>query len=79
MFDINAPIKKRYIRENQSPFMNKTLQKSVMTRSRLRNKFLKNKTLQIKSKKKKNTVSVFFERKKDSFFDNLDTENITDN
>ena len=57
--------------------MNKTLQKSVMTRSRLRNKFLKNKTLKIKSKK--NTVSVFFERKKDSFFDNIDTENITDN
>ena len=44
MFDINAPIKGRYIRANQAPFMNKTLQKAVMTGSRLRNKFLKNKT-----------------------------------
>ena len=44
VFDIHGPIKKRYMRANQGLFMNKTLQKAVMTRSRLRNKFLKNKT-----------------------------------
>ena len=44
VFDIHAPIKKRYITANQGLFMNKTLQKAVMTLSRLRNKFLKNKT-----------------------------------
>ena len=44
MLHIHAPIKKHYIRANQGIFMNKTLQKAVMTRFRLRNKFLKNKT-----------------------------------
>ena len=43
VFDVHAPIKKRYIRTVQGPFRNKTLQKIVMARSRLRNKFLKNK------------------------------------
>ena len=41
--DVHAPTKKRYIRANQHLFINKTLQKAVMTDSRLRNKFLKNK------------------------------------
>ena len=37
----HAPLKKRYIRANNAPFMNKTLCKAIMVRSRLRNKFLK--------------------------------------
>ena len=37
----HAPLKKRYIRANNSPFMNKTLSKAIMDRSRLRNRFLK--------------------------------------
>ena len=36
-------LQKCYIRANQHLFINKTLQKAVMTDSRLRNKFLKNK------------------------------------
>ena len=44
VFDIQAPIKKCYIRANQRAFMNKTLKKAAMTRSRIRNKFLNNKT-----------------------------------
>ena len=47
--------------------MNKTLEKAVMTRSRLRNKFLENKTQSNETayKKKRNyCVSNFFERKK---------------
>ena len=38
-----APIKKKYARGNQMPFMTKNLSKEIMTRSRLRNKHLKNK------------------------------------
>ena len=40
----HAPMKKRYIRANNAPFMNKELCKAIMTRSRLRNIFLKLKT-----------------------------------
>ena len=66
MLHIHAPIKKHYIRANQGIFMNKTLQKAVMTRFRLRNKFLKNKLSLTKLliKRKGTTVSVFLERKK---------------
>ena len=39
-----APIKKKYARGNQMPFMTKDLSKEMMTRSRLRNKYLKDKT-----------------------------------
>ena len=39
-----APLKKKYIRGNQQPFMNKDLSKAIMTRSRLRNIYLKNRT-----------------------------------
>ena len=42
--DSFAPIKKKYARGNQTPFMSKTLFKEIMTRSKLRNKYLKHKT-----------------------------------
>ena len=35
-----APLKEKYIKANNSPFMNKMLSKAVMNKSRLRNKFL---------------------------------------
>ena len=37
-------LKTRLVRANNSPFMTKELYKAIMTRSRLRNKFLKLKT-----------------------------------
>ena len=40
----HAPIKKRYIRANQAPFIDKTISKHIMKRSRLRNKFLNTKS-----------------------------------
>ena len=40
----HAVIKQRYVRANQAPFINKTINgKEIMKRSRLRNKFLNNK------------------------------------
>ena len=42
----HAPPKKRYIRANNSPFMTKALCKSIMLRSRLRNKSLQLKTIE---------------------------------
>ena len=40
----HAPIKKRYIRGNQAPFINKKINKEIMKRSHLRNKFLNTKS-----------------------------------
>ena len=39
-----APRKRKIIRGNESPFMNKTLKKAIMKRSRLKNKYLKENT-----------------------------------
>ena len=40
----SAPIEKKYARGNRMPFMTKNLSKEIMTRSLLRNKYLKHKT-----------------------------------
>ena len=40
----HAPIKKRYVLANQAPFINKKINKEIMKRLRLRNKFLNTKS-----------------------------------
>ena len=45
LLDLHAPMKTKYIRANNGPFMNKILSKAIMTRSRLQNKYLKCPTL----------------------------------
>ena len=42
--DKYAPIKEKSIRANSQPFMNKTINKAIMNRSRFKNKFIKNPT-----------------------------------
>ena len=44
IFNIHAPLKKKILRGNDVPFMNKGLCKLICTRSRLRNRYLKNTT-----------------------------------
>ena len=45
VLDKIAPWKKKYVRGNHSPFMNKALSKAIMVRTKLKNTFLKNKVL----------------------------------
>ena len=40
-FNKHAPMKDKYVCVNNSPFWNKRLHKALMTRSRLKNKYLK--------------------------------------
>ena len=42
--DKMVPLKQKHIRSNLSPFMNKDIHKAIMTRTRLRNRFLKEPT-----------------------------------
>ena len=44
IFNKYAPIKRKYVRANEAPFMNKQPHKAIMKRSRLRNEFLKDRT-----------------------------------
>ena len=64
-----APNKKRSIRANQAPFMNKTLQQAIMKRSRLRNIFKKNCTEENKRNynKQRNFCVSLLRKEKKSF------------
>ena len=57
----HARAKQKFVRGNHMPFMNKTLSKAIMGKTRFRNKYLRNKTDKSKKKytKQRNTVSHF--------------------
>ena len=44
LIDKYVPLKCKYIRANEAPFMNKEIRKAIMTRSRLKNRFYREKT-----------------------------------
>ena len=74
-------LKKKYARGNQMPFMTKDLFKEIMTRSRLRNKYLKHKTEEIRllyTQQRTKCVSLLRETKI-NYYGNLDEKDITDN
>ena len=77
----HAPLKGKYTRANNSPFMNKKLSKAVMNRSRLRNKFLRNPTDESRSvyTKYRNYCTGLFRREKKSYYNNLNVKLVTDN
>ena len=77
-----APMKKKYVRANNAPFMNKTLCKAIMNRSRLRNRYLKNPNChqtELNYKRQKNYVVNLMRREKKKYYDNIDTSDITGN
>ena len=79
--DKHVPLKKRYVRANQSPFMNKKLSKEIMKRSCLRNKFLNTKS-DIDRKaynKQRNYIVSLLRNEKKNFYSNLDTTIVIDN
>ena len=77
----HAPMKTKYVRANNAQFMNKTLSKAIMTRSRLRNKFLKNPNEMNKRtyNKQRNYCVNLLRKEKKNYFNNIDLKRITDN
>ena len=71
-----APSKQKYIRANESCFMNKTLKKAVMQRTKLKNKYLRNNTTEnkLEYKKQRNFCVKLFKNET-----KLDTNAIVDN
>ena len=76
-----VPPKTKYIRANNAAYMNKTLNKAIMTRSRLKNKFLKHPTNQNEAtyKKHHNFCVNLLRKEKKKYYANLDLNKITDN
>ena len=80
-FNFRAPTKQKYVRSNHSPFINKTILKAIMDRSRLRNKFLKTRSQEGKKayNTKRNYCLTLIRKAKKDYYNNLDHENVTDN
>ena len=81
ILDQHAPQKKKYLRGNQSPFMNKSLSKAIMLRSKFRNIFLKNGTEENRRNysKQRNLCVALLRKSKREYFGNLDEKKICDN
>ena len=76
----NAPIKYRYVRANQAPFMNKKINKEIIKRSRLRYKFLNTKIeIYRKAYCKQRNPCVSLTRSDKNFFSDNNTTESTDN
>ena len=77
----NAPVKKRYIRANEAPFMNKVLKKAIMKRSQLRNVFLNKRKLesQVAYNKQRNYCTSHLRKEKRNYFESNDTAKTSDN
>ena len=81
VLDKHAPIKKKIIRANNSPFMTKNLRKLIMQRSRSKNTFYKNKTPENWEKYRvlRNECVKLTKKVKREYYENLDTKIVKDN
>ena len=77
----HAPMKLKYVRANNAPFMNKILSKAIMKRSRLRNKFLTNPNVNNKRiyNKHRNYCVNLLRKEKKKYYYNIDLKLLTDN
>ena len=77
----HAPLKMKYVRANDQPFMTKELRKEHMKRTRMKNKYLKNRNeenFRIYKKQRNRCVFLLKETKK-TYFENLHPSKISDN
>ena len=72
-------LKSCYVRANQVPYMNKTISKAIMVRSRLKNNYMENMSEENKGNymRKNNYCVKLLGKEKKNFFANLDTKNLT--
>ena len=73
-----APCNQKYSRGNHLPFMNKTIAKEITERTRLRNKFLKNR-MDMYVHKTKELLCLTIKKTKTQYYSNLHEKSVTDN
>ena len=81
ILNCHAPLKMKYVRGNDQPFVRKELRKEHMKRTRLRNNYLKNKTEAnaVAYKKQRNFCVYFLRKTKAAYFEKLHPSKICDN
>ena len=77
----HAPRKKKHARGNQMPFFNKELSKAIMTRTKLRNIFLQNRSEEnrIRYTKQRNFCVSLLRKTKKRYYENLNEKFVVDN
>ena len=78
VLDKHAPVKQKFVRANDKPFMNKEIRKAIFTRSRLKNKANKKCTITdyTNFKKQRNFIVNLNRRIQKNYYRNLDPNNI---
>ena len=77
---ISMHLASRRIRGNHLPFMNETISKEIMKKTRFRNQFLKNRTNEKSRYTKQRNYRVSLLRKtKTQYYSKRDEKNVTDN
>ena len=81
IFNHHKPVKTKYIRGNDQPFMNKELRKEHMKRTRLLNKYRKEKTIcnELAYKKQRNHCVSLLRIMKKEYYEKLKPSSICDN
>ena len=79
--NLHAPLKKKVIRSNQTPYMTKALRKAMMKRQELQTKYFKSKSVEdLKNfRKQNNYASRLYKKEKKRFYNSLDNKNLLDN
>ena len=79
--DYQAPHKKKYTRANQASFLTKEINKEIMTRSRLRNKFLRCRSDENKKayNEQRNRCVKLVRSAKKAYYSNLSIKDVNDN
>ena len=80
ILDQHAPVKEKMVRANEMPYMTKALRKSIMTRSRLENKYHTARTSESHRnfKKQNNFCNRLRYRERKRYYENLDENKVTD-
>ena len=80
VFDKHAPLKKKYVRGNNGPFITRDIRKAIMTRSKLANKYHKEKSMKTKLQynKQRNVCTYLVRKAKREYYKNLKPSSITD-
>ena len=74
-------LKQKYLRYNSTPFMNRTLRKAIITRSKLKRRCnLDRIIINFENyKEQRNTCVNLLRKSKKQYFKNIDLKNVTDN
>ena len=77
----HAPLKQKYIRGNDQPFMNKTMRKAIMFRTKLRNIYLRNPIVEngMMFRKQRNYCVKLLKQTKISYYEHININLVTDN